>query len=257
MPVALITGASAGIGKEFAKLFAAKGYDLVLVARRKDALEQLAAEIKLTYGRASHVVAADLGCSTASQTVHEAVKAVGLQVDVLVNNAGYGLNGPFAKVPIETHADIIQVNISALVQLTRIFLPGMLERSNGGVLNVASTAAFVPGPMMAVYYASKAFVLSFTEALANEVSGTGIKVSCLCPGATITEFQVRSGMDKTDVFKGAVMDSVTVAKLGVDGLERNETVVICGLKNQLAVAAAHLVPRKVSASLVRKLQDLT
>ncbi len=256
MPTALITGASAGIGKDFAKLYAAKGYDLVLVARRKVALEQLSEELKSAYGRTSHVVPADLGSSAAPQLIQDAVKAAGLSIDVLVNNAGYGFNGPFAEVPLETHADIIQVNISSLVQLTRIFLPSMLQKNSGGIMNVASTAAFVPGPMMAVYYATKAFVLSFTEALANEVGGSNVKVSCLCPGATTTEFQVRSGMDKTDIFKGVVMDSMTVAKMGVEGLAKNETVVICGLKNQIAVAAAHLVPRKISASMVRKLQDI-
>lgn len=258
MPTALITGASAGIGKEFARQYAQRKTDLVLVARRRDMLESLASELRTTYGIRCEVVAADLADPTAPTEIHREVQQLGLTVDILVNNAGFGLNGPFAEVPLERHLAMINVNVSSLVHLSRLFIPNMISRNSGGILNVASTAAFVPGPMMAVYYATKAFVLSFTEALANEMQGTGVKVSCLCPGATITEFQIHSGMDRTNLFKsGFVMDATTVARMGIEGLERNQTVVVCGLPNQLAVASSKLFPRKLSASVVRKLQDLT
>jgi uncharacterized protein len=257
MPVALITGASAGIGKEFARLYAAKRYDLVLVARRADSLAQLADELSRAYGVVSHVIPADLADPAAPTFIHSSVSSKSLQIDVLVNNAGFGFHGRFSSVPVEKHMGMIQVNISSLVHLTRLFLPEMVARKSGGVMNVASTAAFVPGPMMSVYYATKAFVLSFSEALWNEMRGTGVSVSCLCPGATITEFQIHSGMDKTDVFKaGLTMDATTVARMGIEGLERNQSVVICGLPNKIAVASSRLVPRKLAASLVRRLQDV-
>lgn len=257
MPVALITGASAGIGKEFAKLYAARGYELVLVARREDSLRQLASELSTAYGVTSHVVAADLASPTSPIAIQNAVNSLGIQIDLLVNNAGFAVNGAFATVPAESHLDILQVNITSLVHLTHLFLPAMLERGNGGILNVASTAAFVPGPMMAIYYATKAFVLSFTEALANECADRGVKVSCLCPGATITEFQIRAGMENSKLFqRGFNMDAKTVAQMGVDGLDRNQTVVICGFRNKLAVASSRFVPRKMVLRMVRKLQEI-
>ena len=255
-PVVLITGASAGIGKEFARLYAARGCELVLVARREDALTALAEELRAAHGVVSHVVPADLSLASAPDEIFAAVG--GKQIDILVNNAGFGFHGEFAGVEPERLLSMIQVNVMALVHLSRLFLPGMLSRGSGGILNVASTAAFVPGPLMAVYYATKAFVLSFSEALSNEVSGKGVKISCLCPGATITEFQIHSGMDKTGLFKrGVAMDAVSVARMGVDGLERNQAVVVCGVANQLMVASSKFVPRALTASMVRRLQEIS
>jgi short-subunit dehydrogenase len=254
-PVALITGASAGIGKEFAREYAARGYELVLVARREDALSELAAELQSKHGTVSHVVAADLADANAPMTIFHSVEQLGVHVDILVNNAGFGYLSAVAEAPPEKLLGIVQVNIAALVHLTRLFLPSMISHGTGGVLNVASTAAFVPGPLMAVYYASKAFVLSFSEALWNELQGTGVKASCLCPGATVTEFGMASGMDKTPLFARAVgMDAASVARIGVAGLERNEAVTICGAANRLAVASSRFVPRRLTASVVRKLQ---
>lgn len=256
-PVALITGASAGIGKEFARVYAERGYELVLVARRADALNALAAELKAAHNTVSHVVAVDLMDTDGPVKVFDAVEQLHVRVDVLVNNAGFGYLSAVADAPTEKLLGIIQVNIASLVHLTRLFLPGMIERRSGGVLNVASTAAFVPGPLMATYYASKAFVLSFSEALWNELTGTGVKASCLCPGATFTEFGIASGMDKTPLFQRAIgMDALSVARIGVQGLERNDAVVVCGAANSLAVASSKFIPRKLTASVVRKLQTV-
>lgn len=257
MPTVLITGASAGIGKEFAKQYAQAKNDLVLVARRKDTLECLAAELRTTFGITCHVIPADLSDPNAPIEIEKAVTSLDVQVDYLINNAGFGFNGPFVDVPVERHMSMINVNIAALVHLSRVFAPGMVARRSGGILNVASTAAFVPGPMMSVYYATKAFVLSFTEALANELESSGVHVTCLCPGATITEFQVHSGMDRTNLFDTPfVMDAATVAKIGVNALQKNQTVAVCGLPNQLAIAAAKVTPRRLTTKLVRKLQTI-
>jgi uncharacterized protein len=253
---ALITGASAGIGLEFAKIFAADKYNLILVARRMDALQSLAEKLAADHGVSTRVCAADLADTHAPRLINEFVTSNSLQVDVLVNNAGFGARGKFVELDLQKQLDMVQVNISSLVNLTRLFLPGMIERRTGGVLNVASTAAFVPGPLMAVYYATKAFVLSFTEALANEVAGTKIHVSCLCPGATTTEFQAVANIEKSKLFTGPfVMDAATVARMGYDGFNKNETVVVCGLPNQLAVAASRIIPRKVSASVARRVGE--
>jgi short-subunit dehydrogenase len=258
MPVALITGASAGIGKEFARLYASRGYTLILVARRADALTALSSELSTQFGVVSHVVAADLSDPAVPEKLFAKVHELNLSVDVLVNNAGFGYLGRFAEVPADRLLSMINVNVSSLVHLSRLFLPEMISRGSGGILNVGSTAGFVPGPLMSVYYATKAFVLSFSEALWNELSGTGVKVSCLCPGATITEFHIHSGMDKTKLFqRGVAMDAASVARLGADGLDRNEPVVICGLTNKFGIFTARFIPRQVVASLVRRLQDVS
>lgn len=258
MTVVLITGASAGIGKEFARLYAARGCELVLVARREDLLSSLAAELSSKHGVVSHVVPVDLAAPDAAGSIYSRVRELDLHVDILVNNAGFGFHGHFAEVPAEKYLSMIQVNVTALVHLSRLFLPDMIAHSSGGILNVASTAAFVPGPLMSVYYATKAFVLSFSEALANELADTGVKLSCLCPGATVTEFQIHSLMGKTKIFhEGMAMDAPSVARHGAEGLDRNQTVVVCGAANRLLVASSRFVPRKLTASIVRRLQELT
>src|ERR1051325_10241434 len=185
---ALITGASSGFGMEYAKLFAKDRHDVVLVARRRDRLEALAAELSKDHGVKAHVVAADLAKPGGAQQVIDEVRRLGLQIDFLVNNAGFATHGPFWQNDAAREAEEVQVNVTALVTLTRAFLPGMVERRRGRILNIGSTAGFPPGPFMAVYYATKAFVNSFSEALAYELRGTGVTSTVSCPGATDTEF---------------------------------------------------------------------
>jgi len=192
---ALITGASGGIGLELAKLFARDRFNLVLVARSRDKLDQLAAELSRKYDMKTLVIAKDLSDHNAPQEVYDEVVKAGIDVDILVNNAGYTMLGKFVELGVQEQMQMAQVNIMTLTHLTRLFLPGMVERGYGNVLNVASTAAFQPGPLMAVYYASKAYVLSFSEAIGNELRGTGVTVTVLCPGPTRTGFQSRGGVE--------------------------------------------------------------
>src|SRR5271154_4231612 len=189
---ALVTGASFGIGTEFARIFARESYNLVLVARTADKLRQLASELEKAHGTRSLILATDLTDPGASAYVLDQTTRSDIQIDVLVNNAGFGQYGKFAENDLEECLRQIQLNITTLTHLTRLYLPAMIERKTGKILNVASTAAFQPGPLMAVYYATKAYVLHFSEALANELNGTGVTVTCLCPGATVTEFHKRA-----------------------------------------------------------------
>jgi uncharacterized protein len=253
---ALITGASSGIGYELAFLFANDRYNLVLVGRNAVVLEKLAADLAERHGIQALPIPVDLAQPGAAQTIFNLVEREKLHIDVLVNNAGFALNGSFANLDLQGQLNEIQVNITALTHLTRLYLPAMIARKFGGVLNVASTAAFVPGPMMAVYYATKAYVLSFTEALANEVADDGIIVSCLCPGATLTDFQKRAGLQAKKLFTGpTVMDAATVARIGFDGFKKRKRVVVTGAFNQLAVFLSRFVPRQMSASVTRGLQE--
>jgi len=251
---ALITGASAGIGWELARLFAADGSRLVLVARRKDRLEQLAVQLQQEHGIEVHVLAQDLADPAAPQAICDRLGADGLEVDVLVNNAGFGSAGAVAELPAQRQVDMVQVNVGALTHLTRLFLPGMLQRGRGGVLNVGSTAGFQPGPFMAVYYATKAYVLSFTEALAEELSGTPIKVSCLAPGATDTEFERQAGLEDKLLFRLGTMDVQTVARAGYRGFRRGQVIVIPGLKNRFGAFSVRLAPRWLVRKIVKRLQ---
>lgn len=253
---ALITGASAGIGRELAKEFAAHNYDLVLTARRQEALKQLAAELSSAHGTTVHVVSADLSKPNGAADILNFTVDGNLKVDVLVNNAGFGANGAFAQLGLNVQLEMLQVNITSLVELSRVYLPSMLASRQGGILNVASTAAFVPGPFMTVYYATKAFVLSFSEALANEVAGSGVTISCLCPGATITEFQERAKIATSKLFAGPhVMTAAQVAKQGYQGFASGKQVVITGLFNELAVLSSRLIPRAAAAGIARSLQE--
>src|SRR5580704_272179 len=215
---ALITGASGGIGEELARIFAAHKHDLVLVARTEDKLQSLSAELSRAHGIQSRVLAADLSDPAAPPRLFQALQDQRVTIDALVNNAGFGMRGAYAEVDYEIEARMIQLNVAAVAHLTRLFLPGMLERRSGKILNVASTAAFVPGPFMAVYYASKAFVLSFSEALSNEVQGTGVSVTVLCPGATRTEFAQAAGIADSELFRGPVMGGAEVAQIGYDAM---------------------------------------
>src|SRR5713226_732611 len=198
---ALITGASGGIGYELAKLFAQDLHNLVLVARSGTKLTQFADELQRQFGASVKSIPLDLAAAPAPQFLFDQLQREAVAVDILVNNAAYGKFGEFANIPLEETLGQIQLNITALTCLTKLFLTPMLERRTGKIMNVASTAGFQPGPLMAVYYASKAYVISFSEALANELKGSGVTVTCLCPGATDTEFQKRAGTEETLLFK--------------------------------------------------------
>jgi short-subunit dehydrogenase len=253
---AVVTGASSGIGLELARLLARDGYDLVLVARSVEKLDAIGAELAGRHGIRSRTVGVDLASPDAPGAVAETLKQAAVQVDVLVNNAGYGLVGPFAQTDLTTELRMIQVNVTALTHLTKLLLPGMLARRRGRILNVASTAGFVPGPFMAVYYATKAYVISFSEALTEELRGTGVTATVLCPGATRTEFQAVAGMHDARLFRGPwVMDAATVARLGYDGLMQGKAIVITGLFNRLLPQLARLSPRWALTRVARLLNE--
>jgi uncharacterized protein len=242
--VSLITGASAGLGAEFARQLSARGHRLVLVARRKERIEALAGEL----GNA-RAVALDLSAQGSAAALMADIAANGETVDLLVNNAGFGLIGRFAELDAERLRQMIDLNVGTLTDLCRAAAPGMIERKSGAILNVASTAAFQPGPNMAVYFATKAFVLSLSEALHEELKPHGIKVSCLCPGPTRTEFGDVAGFGGNGLFDWVAMDAPRVVRLGLDGLDRNKAVVVAGALNKVGAASTRFAPR----SLVRKI----
>jgi short-subunit dehydrogenase len=249
---ALITGASGGIGYELAKLFARDQYNLVLAARSGNKLAELAGDLERRFSVSVKTVALDLASPLSPQFLFDQLQREHIAVDILVNNAGYGKFGEFAKVSLEECLGQINLNISALTALTKLFLPAMQERAFGRIMNVASTAGFQPGPLMAVYYASKAYVISLSEALANELKGSGVTVTCFCPGATDTGFATRAGNDKTRLFKQlAPMEVKTVALDGYRGLMKGKTLVISGMKNWLVAESVRFAPRKAVTAISR------
>lgn len=253
---ALVTGASMGIGVDLAECLARDGYDLILAARSEAALNAVAGRLSAAHGVKAAVFAVDLGEHGGGTRLAQAIGAAGLKVDVLVNNAGFGKAGGFAGSEIGPQLGMIDLDVRALVELTHIYWPGMLAQNRGGVLNVASMAAFVPGPLMAVYYASKAFVLSFSEALWEEARGTGVHVSCLCPGATKSKFRERAGTGSTRLGQTAVvMDSMPVAEAGYAGLRNNQRVVITGKGNRRTARMVPFLPRKMVLKMVRNIQS--
>ena len=239
-PIALITGASAGLGVEFARQLSKRGHRLVLAARRKDRLESLASEL----GDA-RAVAIDLGEKGSAARLVADIEAAGEQVHVLVNNAGFGLGGPFADLDGERQREMIDLNIGTLTDLCRAVVPVMIERRGGAILNVASTAAFQPGPGMAVYFATKAYVLSFTEALHEELKPHGVRVSALCPGPTRTEFGAVAGFGEQGAFDRLSMEAEPVVRAGIEGLESNKAVVVPGLMNKVGATSTRFFPRGV------------
>jgi short-subunit dehydrogenase len=249
---ALITGASGGIGYELAKLFAKNKYNLVLVARSGPKLAQFAAELERQFGITVKTYALDLSHPEAPNQLFAELQRGGIAIDVLVNNAGYGRFGEFADVALEESLGQIQLNVTALTQMTKLFLGPMLERRSGKIMNVASTAAFQAGPLMAVYYASKAYVLSFSEGIANELRGTGVTVTCFCPGATDTNFQHRAGTENSRLFKQlSPADVKAVARDGYRAVMKGQTVAISGWRNWLVAESTRFAPRKVVTSISR------
>lgn len=252
---ALITGASSGIGYELALLFARDGFDCVVTARRTDRLEALAERLRRDHRVTVRVLAGDLAKPETPMAIRSALNAARVEVDVLINNAGFTAFGSFAELDAKTQLEELQVNIVALTHLTRLFLPGMISRRDGRILNIASTAAFEPGPLMAVYYASKAYVLSFSEAIANELQGTGVSVTTLCPGITQTGFQARGAMEDSRLVQGGMADAASVALAGYRGVMARKGVVIPGLANKLVPLAVRLAPRSLVTRMVRRAQE--
>ena len=252
---ALITGASGGIGYELALLFARDGFDCILVARSQDKLQALATRLEREHRVKTLVVAKDLSRASAVDEIYEVVTAAGLAVDVLVNNAGFPVFGLFFETDLQTELEMLQVNVIALTALTKLFLKGMVERRTGRILNLASTAAFLPGPLMAVYYASKAYVLSFSQALANELHGTGVTVTALAPGPTRTGFQERGVMEDSRLVQGNIADAASVALAGYRGLTAGKTLVIPGLTNKTIPWVVRLSPRTLVTRVVRRMQE--
>ena len=254
---ALITGASSGIGLELAHLFARDGYRLVLVARNRGALLELGEDLQSRYSITVRVSPKDLSHPASPSELYEELQEAGIVLDVLVNNAGFGAGGAFLDTNWNDEAEMMQVNMVALTHLTKLFLPQIRARE-GKVLNVASTAAFQPGPFMAIYYASKAYVLSFSEALAEELDGTGASVTCLCPGPVITNFQKRANIDQTRLLHGPLLVDVRdVARIGYEGMKQGKRLVIPGWKNRLGVEMLRLSPRKIVTRVVRKIHEAT
>ena len=255
MSTVLITGASGGIGYELAKLFARDRHNLILVARSGDKLRQVAAEIQ-TPGITIKTVALDLGEAPASKFLFDQMQREGISVDILINNAGFGAFGEFAQMSEEQILGQIRLNVTALTELTRLFLPAMLARRSGRIMNVACTAGFQPGPLMAVYYATKAYVISFSEALANEVRNFGVTVTCFCPGATHTGFAKRAGNDNSRIFKQ--LGAMNVEKVALDGYHavmEGRTLAISGAHNWLVAQSTRFAPRRVVTAISRWISE--
>src|ERR1044071_1138842 len=251
---ALITGASSGIGLDLAKLMA-PDFDLIITARNQSDLENTARELEAAHGNHVHIIPAALARADAPREIFSEIERRGLQVDFLVNNAGFGSYGAFAESDHQAELDMIQVNITALTSLTKLALPGMLARKRGRIMNVASTAGFQPGPLMAVYYATKAYVIMFSEAIANEVKGSGVTVTCLCPGATATKFAGRAKMEESRLFKMGAMRSKDVARIAYKGMMAGKTMVIPGVLNRAIAMSVRFSPRKMVTAISRSLQE--
>ncbi len=250
-PIALITGASGGIGHALAQQYAQHGHDVIVVARSAAKLDALAKQLSTQYGVQAHVITADLESPNGASDLHAAVKAKGLRVSVLVNNAGYGLYGEFKDSALAGELAMMQLNMTALVTLSKLFMPDLLQ-ARGKLLNVASTAAFQPGPYMAVYYATKSFVLSFSEAIAAELQGTGVTVTALCPGPTASGFQDKAAMHDSALVKGKRLPTAeAVAAAGFKAAQRGQRVYVPGVMNWLMTQSVRYTPRNMVTWLVK------
>ncbi len=252
---ALITGASGGLGLSFVNIFAREGYDVVLVARNESKLNEIKADIEKKYGIKSYVIARDLCKTECVNEVFAETERLGLTVDVLVNNAGFGDFGEFHKSDADKQIRMVNLNVTALMQLCRLYLPSMVERGDGKILNVDSIAAFQAGPLMSVYYATKAFVLSFSQALTRELKGTGVTVTALCPGPIKTNFESSSELGESGLFKNLkVWDPNTVAEFGYKNMKRGKPLCVCGFVNKIIVFSNRLAPRSLVRNAVYALQ---
>ncbi|MBA2918171.1 SDR family NAD(P)-dependent oxidoreductase [Sphingomonas sp. MAH-20] len=254
MDVTLITGASSGLGEGFARALAARKHNLLLVARRQERLAELAVELERGNDVSVKTIALDLAAPDAGARLMTEVAERGLRVETLINNAGFGARGAFADIGLAEQQRMIALNCAALVDLCHRVLPDMIARKSGGILNVASTAAFQPGPWMAVYYATKAFVLSFSEALHEEVRGHGIRVAALCPGPTRTEFADVAGMADSELFKRFASPSSAVVRDGLAALEHNQAVKISGALNAIMAESIRFTPRALARRIAGGMQ---
>lgn len=255
-PLAIITGASSGIGRDLADLFARDGHDLILVARRREVLEALARTLGDRHGVSCEAFVADLSRRLEREHLAVRIRGVDDRIAALVNNAGIGTHGYFHETDIERELELIELNIAALTHLTKLVLPGMLARGAGRIVNISSVAAFQPGPLMSVYYASKAYVQSFSEALAEEVAGTGVSVTAVCPGPTTTDFQTSAGIHPDAPAVGAPpMSSRDVAEIAYRGAARGKRVVVTGFRNRIVVFANRILTRQRMTKLVRRVQQ--
>ena len=251
---ALVTGASGGIGLELARLMAREGWDLVLASRDGAALARIAGELSAAHGITAIPVAVDLATPAGPEALHRAVVEKGVSVDVLVNNAGFGAHGPFALSDPETMAGMVELNVASLVRLTRLFVGPMAERRRGRILNVSSIAGFVPGPYMAVYHATKAFVTSFSEALAEELRGTGVTVTALCPGPVRTGFFARAGTREFAAYRFMEVSPAACARAGYRGMMKGKRMILPGLANRFVIALSGMLPRRAVARVVGAMQ---
>lgn len=250
---ALITGATSGIGCELSKLFARNGYNLVLIARNKQRLESFANDLSQKFSVSALAIAKDLSAVSSPGEIFSELQSNSITVDILVNNAGFNEYGPFSDTDLHKEMQMIQLNIGSLISLTKMALPQMIAQKHGKILNVGSTGSFVPGPLNAVYCATKAFVLSFSEAVAEELKGTGVTVTTLCPGATKTEFAQRANITDIKLFQGKVMDSKKVAEIGYNALMQEKTTIVAGCANTLTVLSTRFMPRKKVTKMVKQM----
>lgn len=249
----LISGPTSGIGFEMAKIFSEKGFNLILVGRNKERLEKISRELENEKCKCE-IVVADLSDSKIHKKIFEQTK--NHEVEILVNNAGFGLYGEFLETDLEKEIEMIQVNIVALTTLTKLFLPQMVQRKRGKILNVASTAAFQAGPLMAVYYATKTYVLHFSEAISEELIGSGVSVTALCPGPTESGFQKEANMDSSiEVLqKRNLMDAKSVARIGYNALMKNKVIEVAGFRNKLTSELVRIIPRSMTRKIVKRIQ---
>jgi uncharacterized protein len=252
----LITGSANGIGYQLARIFASKNYNLVLVDRDAENLRKIVIDFEKKFGISVKPIIKDLSVSTSPQEIFTELQEAGIKINILVNNAGFGTYGLFNETNLNTELEMLQVNLVCLTHLTKLFLKEMVKEGQGKILNVSSAAAFQPGPLMAVYFATKAYVLSFSEAIANELEGTGVTVTVLCPGSTISAFHERTGMADSKLLKGKkMMDAQTVAQMGYDALMAGKTIIIPGFMNKLMSKCVRFIPRKIVTKIVRNMQE--
>lgn len=246
----LITGASSGIGKQLSKFFAKDNYNLILTARNEKKLDDIAEKLRKSYNSQITIIKKDLSKTDSAEELYKEIKSRNLKIDILINNAGFGKSGPFCSKDNETYSEMIRLNILSLTILTNLALKDMIKNGSGKILNVASTGAYVPGPYTAVYYATKAYVLSFTEAISNEIKNTGINISVLCPGPTLSGFAERAGRENSKI----AMNSESVARIAYKGLLKNKKLIIPGFTNKVAVFFSKLLPGKLTAGFISRMQ---